>query len=815
MEMKKLFDEVLAKVKNSKGKGILLLGVTVVGVGLLSNTMASPSETTIQEKSVTESMNMGDAKILDTDGVTYEIDNKKNFEVIVMYKNETGRKYALTVGKEVEQESDLSDFNIIVIKTNENGLKKLQQFKYIEYVERNVLMEIDVQASHSSMLDTTSGVYPVNSNEYAGWGYEYMNIQEAYKKGITGKGVKVAVADSGVADHSDIKVKKQVIIPDNKINLTDNEGHGSHVAGIIAASDNNQGAIGIAPDVDLYSLKLDNDEGKISSASFLNALKWAVENDIDVFNASLSFNLNSPIYQSVINQAYEQGLIVVAASGNDGAENILYPAAYDNVVAVGAVKDDGERDFFSNMGDTLDFVAPGRLIASLSNDGGYIANTGTSMSSPHVAGLLALIMQEFPNKDSEWYYEALKDMSVDLDVNGFDKKTGYGVPKYNPEQINADDDSKEEVVEDVSELSKNQQRYYKLVEAYLRNIDTLSETNKQRMLDLAEKYMSYIDTSVAKDELLEVFHKNGRFTNEPYSDGTSYKESTKSSINDLTAKEREYYELAESYIADFETARTEKSYNSLRDKVAKLIAKKLPESEIRDVLLRKAHGYGAALDIPYSDGTFYNGSVKDFEDKTIQPTPQNPTPINPIVTAPESTEGKETSVSQLPATQQVAYESAMSLLDNVEGKGNSGLNALNRAERYLEMINESPIRDVLLRRFHEFGRFLEKPYSTGLYYFGSPNRTPWLTGEEGKTNPTNPVPQTPEIEEKQPIVSNPKPSIPVSNSRLKAIEQFLKGFSDNPTNDYIGKQLYKLIMDLPDSVERDNFLNQFNAIKQY
>lgn len=184
-----------------------------------------------------------------------------------------------------------------------------------------------------------------------------MNIQEAYKKDVTGKGVKIAIADSGVAGHSDLKIVDQHIVNDNVSNLTDNNGHGTHVAGIVGAADNGSGAIGVAPNVQMYSIKLDDDEGKLYASDMLNGLRWALENNIDIYNASFGNSLNSPIYQAAIDAAYEKGLMIVAATGNESEGKVGFPAAYDNVIAVGSIGSNGTLEYYSNYGPEVDFVA--------------------------------------------------------------------------------------------------------------------------------------------------------------------------------------------------------------------------------------------------------------------------------------------------------------------------------------------------------------------------------------------------------------------------------------------------------------------------
>ncbi len=229
-------------------------------------------------------------------------------------------------------------------------------------------------------------------------------------------------------------------------NPTDDHGHGTHVAGIIgAAADNGVGIAGIAPESKIMSLKVLNASGSGYIQDVVSAIRYAADKGAKVINMSLGImkNFLSRTLQNMLNSAVQyavgKGSVVVAAAGNDGS-NIknTYPAALSNVIAVGAIEPvTDKRAYFSNFGSQLDFVAPGVDVLSLragntsfglnSTNSAYSRASGTSMASPVVAGVVALLRAWNPLLTLSDIYKRLKDSAVDLGSAGFDSYYGYGM----------------------------------------------------------------------------------------------------------------------------------------------------------------------------------------------------------------------------------------------------------------------------------------------------------------------------------------------------------------------------------------------------
>jgi thermitase len=178
----------------------------------------------------------------------------------------------------------------------------------------------------------------------------------------------------------------------------DEFGHGTAISGIIAANiDNQMGIAGIAPNVDILPLRVLNSQGIGIYSDVAAAIIYATDNGAKIINLSLGGVNASSLLQSAVSYATSRGVMVIAAAGNSGVEGALYPAAYPEVIAVGAVDSTLQRSSFSNYGPQVDIYAPGRDILATGKDGNYVRVTGTSFAAPHVAGVAALELAQGKN----------------------------------------------------------------------------------------------------------------------------------------------------------------------------------------------------------------------------------------------------------------------------------------------------------------------------------------------------------------------------------------------------------------------------------
>lgn len=250
-----------------------------------------------------------------------------------------------------------------------------------------------------------------------------------------GEGMKVAVLDTGVdLTHPDLAQNIQAYVnftTDNREDVIDRQGHGSHCSGVIAAIDNQIGVIGIAPNASLYVAKVLGDDGAGSVEWMIQGIDWAIEQQVDIVSMSLgcSEDPGAELYDA-IKRARSAGIIIVAASGNEST-SCGWPAAYEEVIAVGAIDQALDKASFSNFSKEVDVAAPGVNIMSTYLNGGYARLSGTSMATPIVAGVVALI-QSFSRKNDiqatpELIMQMINQRSVDLGEAGHDVNFGNGL----------------------------------------------------------------------------------------------------------------------------------------------------------------------------------------------------------------------------------------------------------------------------------------------------------------------------------------------------------------------------------------------------
>ncbi|MCK5852894.1 S8 family peptidase [bacterium] len=244
----------------------------------------------------------------------------------------------------------------------------------------------------------------------------------------TGSGVKVAVFDTGINyTHPDLNdnVYGGINIIKPRRTFADDNGHGTHVSGTIAAENNTEGVVGVAPDAWLYGVKVLDRAGSGYLSHIVLGLEWAEDNGMQVINMSLSTDADIPSFEDAIISAYNAGIVIVCAAGNDGT-TVDYPAAYSETIAVSAVDGQYAVPYWSNTGEEIDFAAPGVNVKSTVLRGGYAVYSGTSMASPHAAGIAALAVYANPGSTPAEILGIMEN-SADYRSNLTDNQQGAGV----------------------------------------------------------------------------------------------------------------------------------------------------------------------------------------------------------------------------------------------------------------------------------------------------------------------------------------------------------------------------------------------------
>jgi subtilisin family serine protease len=251
----------------------------------------------------------------------------------------------------------------------------------------------------------------------------------------------IAIIDSGIeATHPDLasKVVAGYDFIDNDTTPQDDNGHGTLVAGIAAASSNNgTGIAGVSWGARIMPLRVLDYAGNGSYANTAAAILWATDHGARVINLSLGGKNYSEVLEDAVNYALNQGVVVVAASGNSGANALLYPAAYAGVVGVGATDSGNHLASFSNTGAGIDVVAPGVSILSTSPGNNYRYDNGTSFSAPQVAGFAALLFSMPSMQYSSDVVNLIHTSALDLGASGYDTSYGYGLIQIGPAMMQA------------------------------------------------------------------------------------------------------------------------------------------------------------------------------------------------------------------------------------------------------------------------------------------------------------------------------------------------------------------------------------------
>ena len=284
--------------------------------------------------------------------------------------------------------------------------------------------------SHESLTDNDLDLMKKSEGQIIPWGVALVNPYVPVKY-FSDNPVRVAIIDSGIyADHPDLygKVANQYNAVDGAY-LGDVTGHGTAIAGIITANDNNIGVVGVSQSIAIYSVNVVDETERVSQQAFVRGINWAINQGVDIINISLGFSRATDELKDVIEQAIMQGIIVISASGNTQGMNALFPARFKCVISVGAVDERNAIISTSAVGK-IDFVAPGENILTLTHDGGYSLFHGSSFATAFVTGIVAdyLSQNEVPRNRyaQERIFSYLKSISLTLD--DAKERAGNGIP---------------------------------------------------------------------------------------------------------------------------------------------------------------------------------------------------------------------------------------------------------------------------------------------------------------------------------------------------------------------------------------------------
>ncbi|MBB6632962.1 S8 family peptidase [Cohnella thailandensis] len=273
----------------------------------------------------------------------------------------------------------------------------LPSFELPKAFSNSIVWEDDVQVSTHALPQATRA-RPATDKGIP-WGIRRVRAPEAWGL-TTGYKVKVGVIDTGVDfQHPDLRhsVERGINLLQRMLPPNDDNGHGTHIAGTIAAANQLQGMIGVSPRASIYPVKAFDYNGTAYVSDIILGIDWCVRNRMDVVNMSFGMRTRSKALLNAVTNAYRSGVLIVASSGNDGKRGeIDYPARYLGTVAVGATDRDGRIAEFTNRSSRIDVYAPGEKIDSCWLRGVRRNMSGTSMATSHVTGAVALLLAHRP-----------------------------------------------------------------------------------------------------------------------------------------------------------------------------------------------------------------------------------------------------------------------------------------------------------------------------------------------------------------------------------------------------------------------------------
>lgn len=347
--------------------------------------------------------------------------SEKESVYIVDVKNKAGlnkiiNNYSDDIVKTYSEESDGEDENIVTVSLTDLELNELSEKTYVNNIENDYMVD--------GLSENESNIFADSSSESESnqWNLEAINATNANAAAIENtekpEKVKVALMDSGVSATEYIDVYKRInLIPEQEnveALFDDVSGHGTGMASIIAGNDI-KGIKGIAPNVELYSIKVLDENNEAPVSRIIQGIYKCIEEKVDIINMSFGTVNKSEALEKAIKAAKDAGILMIASAGNRGDSDraIEYPAAYDDVLAVGATNSSAIVSSISSVGDELDVYAPGEDIAVLDFLDKVQMIDGTSASAAEVTAVASVLWEKDKTKSADF----IKDIIIESSNN--------------------------------------------------------------------------------------------------------------------------------------------------------------------------------------------------------------------------------------------------------------------------------------------------------------------------------------------------------------------------------------------------------------
>lgn len=326
-----------------------------------------------------------------------------------------------------EQNTDLlKEENILITNMTAKEAKTLENDSDIQKIEQDVTVKA-LETQGTTVYTATEKLSKEDKGKEPFWNLKSIHADHKQKNSKTR--VKVALLDSGVDFQENLKIKERVNLIEEEEEFSavfeDESCHGTSIASLIVGTSNK--VKGVNEKVDLYSARILDGNKKAPVSRVIEGIYWAIDKKVNIINISFGTNQYSEALKQAIDDANAKGILVIAAAGNQGenaTDNVEYPAAFKNVVAVGSVNSKAEASSFSSNGKEVDLVAPGEAVRATGAFGETMVTSGTSMAVPHVVGVASRLWQKDLSKSNEFIRQLLEGSARPL---GETSKYGHGL----------------------------------------------------------------------------------------------------------------------------------------------------------------------------------------------------------------------------------------------------------------------------------------------------------------------------------------------------------------------------------------------------
>ena len=353
--------------------------------------------------------------------IVYSKNMEKQKNYIVCTKSEQQfhsiqKKYNETEDINQNNENLLEKNHMISLKLTTHEAETLEDTPNINFVEedanvkassfrKNIWKDKSIHKKKTEKIKKTK--------RETEWNLQMIHADKIKRNNKENK-IKIAILDSGVDFGSDIDIDPfhtiSLIPGEEEMSplFMDGTGHGNSVAGLIAAKDNNEGITGVNPNAEIYSIRVLDDNNSSPISRVIEGIYMAIEADVNIINMSFGMDTYSAALEQAVRDAKKAGILVIASTGNTSNKCVQYPAAFDEVMAVGSVDKNGDLAKSSAVGEQLEIVAPGELVRSTGIFEDELVASGTSLATPQVAAAASLIWEKDPSVSADFVRDLLK-----------------------------------------------------------------------------------------------------------------------------------------------------------------------------------------------------------------------------------------------------------------------------------------------------------------------------------------------------------------------------------------------------------------------